>query len=56
MSDESLEIVRRSIDAFNWGDLEGVLETTPRSSRCAPRVGSERVLADGEPRGVPRRA
>jgi hypothetical protein len=26
MSDESLEIVRRSIDAFNWGDLEGVLE------------------------------
>ena len=56
MSDESLEIVRRSIDAFNWGDLEGVLETTPRSSRCAPRVGSERVLADGEPRGVARRA
>jgi hypothetical protein len=24
--------------------------------RCAPRVGSERVLADGEPRGVARRA
>jgi len=24
--------------------------------RCAPRVGSERVLADGEPREVARRA
>jgi hypothetical protein len=40
MSDESLEIMRRSIDAFNWGDLEGVLETTP-GVRGAP-LGSVR--------------
>jgi ketosteroid isomerase-like protein len=27
MSQENVEIVRRSIDAFSRGDLEGVLET-----------------------------
>ena len=40
MSDESLEIVRRSIDAFNWGDLEGCSKQRP-GVRDAP-LGSVR--------------
>ncbi len=44
MSQENVEVVRRGYDAFNRGDIEGVIETVGAEVRCDM---SERVFNPG---------